>query len=69
MELTLSKQSKVFFVILNSFFKRIEIMNRILIVSFLLSFHLYLVDYFIKDVVITVLLSLILSCILIQNRP
>ena len=69
MELTLSKQSKVFFVILNSFFKRIEIMNRILIVSFLLSFHLYLVDYFIKDVVITVLLSLILSCILIQSRP
>ena len=69
MELTLSKQSKVFFVILNSFFKRIEIVNRILIVSFLLSFHLYLVDYFIKDVVITVLLSLILSCILIQNRP
>ena len=24
-------------------------MNRILIVGFLLSFHLYLVDYFIKD--------------------
>ena len=69
MKLTLSKQSKVFFVILNSFFKRIEIVNRILIVSFLLSFHLYLVYYFIKDVVITVLLSLILSCILIQSRP
>ena len=63
MKLTLSKQSKVFFVILNSFFKRIEIVNRILIVSFLLSFHLYLVDYFIKDVVITKLLPLI------QNRP
>ena len=47
--LNLAKLSAFFLV--NSFLCEL-IVNRILIVSVLLSFHLYLVDYFIKDILL-----------------